>query len=94
MSKPKKRSSKRNYKKFILAFWLFFFSCLIAVGIFGFVALGYMGAMPPLNSWKILKTNLATQILSSDGVVPGKFTLTTTVRSSPTTNYHKTLSRH
>ena len=75
MSKTKKkRSSKRNYKKFILAFWLFFFSGLIAVvGIFGFVAFGYMGAMPPLEQLENPKTNLATQILSSDGVVLGKF---------------------
>ena len=70
----KKRTNKRNYKKFILAFWLLFSSGLIAVVcIFGFVALGYMGAMPPLEQLENPKTNLATQILSSDGVVLGKF---------------------
>ena len=75
MSKTKKkRSNKRNYKKFILAFWLLFFSGLIAVVcIFVFVAFGYMGAMPPLEQLENPKTNLATQILSSDGVVLGKF---------------------
>ena len=32
-----------------------------------------MGAMPPLEQLENPKTNLATQILSSDGVVLGKF---------------------
>ncbi|MEC7173943.1 MAG: transglycosylase domain-containing protein, partial [Bacteroidota bacterium] len=75
MSKTKKkRSSKRNYKKFIWAFWLLFLSGLIAVvGIFAIAAFGFMGQMPPLEQLENPKTNLATQILSSDEVVLGKF---------------------
>ena len=75
MSKPKKKkSNKRNYKKFIWAFWLLFFTLLLSVvSIFGVAALGYMGPMPPLEQLENPKTNLATQIISSDGVVLGKF---------------------
>ena len=75
MSKPKKKKSKkRNYKKFIWAFWLLFLTLLLSVvSIFGIAALGYMGPMPPLEQLENPKTNLATQIISSDGVVLGKF---------------------
>jgi penicillin-binding protein 1A len=75
MSKSKKKKSNiRNYKKFIWAFWLFFFTLLLlVVSIFGITALGYMGPMPPLEQLENPKTNLATQIISSDGLVLGKF---------------------
>ena len=75
MSKPKnKKTKKRNYKKFIWAFWLLFLTgILIVVGVFGMAAMGFLGPMPPLEQLENPKTNLATQILSSDGVVLGKF---------------------
>ncbi|MGB2164939.1 MAG: transglycosylase domain-containing protein, partial [Flavobacteriaceae bacterium] len=75
MSKTKKKTSKkRNYKKFILAFWLLFLTGFTAVvGVFGIAALGYLGPMPPLEQLENPKTNLATQIFSSDGEVLGKF---------------------
>ena len=75
MSKPiKNKFKKRNYKKFIWAFWLFFLTLLSAVVcVFWITALGYLGPMPPLEQLENPKTNLATQILSSDGVVLGKF---------------------
>jgi penicillin-binding protein 1A len=75
MSKPKKKKSeKRNFRKFIWAFWLLFLTGLTAVvGVFGVAALGLLGPMPPLEQLENPKTNLATQILSSDGVVLGKF---------------------
>ena len=75
MSKPKKNKfKKRKYKKFIWAFWVFFITLLSAVVcVFWITALGYLGPMPPLEQLENPKTNLATQILSSDGVVLGKF---------------------
>ena len=75
MSKPKnKKTKKRNYKEFIWAFWLLFLTgILIVVGVFGMAAMGFLGPMPPLEQLENPKTNLATQILSSDGVVLGKF---------------------
>jgi penicillin-binding protein 1A len=75
MSKSKKRKSKiRNYRKQIIAFWMIFLISLFsAVGIFLAAAYGLMGPMPPLEQLENPKTNLATQILSSDGEVLGKF---------------------
>jgi penicillin-binding protein 1A len=75
MRKSKKRKSKiRNYRKQIIAFWMIFLISLFsAVGIFLAAAYGLMGPMPPLEQLENPKTNLATQILSSDGKVLGKF---------------------
>ena len=75
MRKSKKRKLKfRNYRNQIIAFWIFFFTGLfLTVGIFFAAAFGLMGPMPPLEQLENPKTNLATQILSSDGVVLGKF---------------------
>ena len=75
MRKSKKRKTKnRNYRKQIIAFWIIFLTGLFsAVGIFLAAAYGLMGSMPPLEQLENPKTNLATQILSSDGEVLGKF---------------------
>ena len=75
MSKPKnKKTKKRNYKKFIWAFWLLFLTgILIVVGVFGMAAMGFLGPMPPLEQLENPKTNLATQIISADNTVLGKF---------------------
>ena len=75
MRKSKKRKSKiRNYRKQIIVFWMIFLIGLFsAVGIFLAAAYGLMGPMPALEQLENPKTNLATQILSSDGEVLGKF---------------------
>ena len=72
--KNTKTTIKSSYKLFIWAFWLLFTSGFVLVlGIFGAAAFGFFGPMPPLEQLENPKTNLATQILSSDGVVLGKF---------------------
>ena len=75
MNKHKKiKSKKRNYRNQIIAFWAIFVLVLsLTIGIFLFAATGFMGPMPPLEQLENPKTNLATQILSSDGNVLGKF---------------------
>ena len=75
MRKSKKGKPKiRNYRKQIIAFWIIFLTGLFsAVGIFLAAAYGLMGSMPPLEQLENPKTNLATQILSSDGEILGKF---------------------
>ena len=75
MSRPKKNKAKKNdFKKFIRAFWIVFLTGLLSVvGVFGLAALGFLGPMPPLEQLENTKTNLATQIISSDGVILGKF---------------------
>ena len=75
MSKTQREVSKtKNYKKLIWTFWLLFFTGFLAIGgVFGIAALGYLGPMPPLEQLENPKTNLATQIISFDGKVLGKF---------------------
>ncbi len=75
MSKTQNKVSKtKNYKKLIRIFWLLFFTGFLAVGgVFGIAALGNLGPMPPLEQLENPKTNLATQIISFDGKVLGKF---------------------
>ncbi len=72
--KIKKKNVKKSYGTFIKVFWgVFFFGLIALVGVFGFSALGLLGPMPPLEQLENPKTNLATQIISSDGMVLGKF---------------------
>ena len=52
---------------------IFLIGLFSAVGIFLAAAYGLMGPMPALEQLENPKTNLATQILSSDGEVLGKF---------------------
>ena len=57
-------------------YWgLFFLGILIAVGLFGTAALGGFGPMPELKQLENPDTNLATQIISADGVELGKYYL-------------------
>ena len=72
--KQKKKTVKKPYNTFITVFWGVFFLGLISIiAVFGFSALGLFGPMPPLEQLENPKTNLATQIISSDGMVLGKF---------------------
>ena len=73
MRKSKKRKSTiRNYRKQIIVFWMIFLIGLFSAGgIFLAAAHGLMGPMPALEQLENPKTNLATQILSSDGEVLG-----------------------
>ena len=72
--KKKKKTVKKYYGTIVKVFWGVFFLGLISlVGIFGLSSLGLLGPMPPLEQLENPKTNLATQIISSDGMVFGKF---------------------
>ena len=72
--KKKKKTVKKSYATVVKIFWSVFFLGLISlVGLFGLSSLGLLGPMPPLEQLENPKTNLATQIISSDGMVFGKF---------------------
>ena len=72
--KQKKKQIAPNYKGPIKLFWVLFLIGLLTVAaIFGSAALGLFGPMPPLQQLENPKTNLATQIISSDGEILGKF---------------------
>ena len=69
-----KRKKQPNFRKPILFFWgIFLTGILIIAAVFGSAALGFFGPMPPLEQLENPKTNLATQILSADGEILGKF---------------------
>ena len=56
--------------------WFLFFLGIISLGLlFGGAALDWYGPMPDLQQLENPRTNLATQIISSDGVILGKYYL-------------------
>jgi len=73
----KNTESKKYRSKYIFlvrSFWILFFSGLfVLLIIFSSAALGYLGDMPDLQQLENPKTNLATQIISSDRIVLGKY---------------------
>ena len=72
--KTKKKSKSIDFRGPIKVFWLCFtLGVVFVAGIFGSAALGLFGPMPPLEQLENPKTNLATQIISSDGEILGKF---------------------
>ena len=77
LNKKKKKIVKRGgnpFRKPLRFFWsLFALGILSVIILFLSAALGVLGKMPELQQLDNPKTNLATQILSSDGVVLGKF---------------------
>ena len=73
MSK-KKTSMPKKYKLYFYGFWIIFFSGIIGLtGMFYAASEGYLGEMPDFRQLENPKTNLATQIISSDNKVLGKF---------------------
>ena len=72
--KQKKKQATPDFRGPIKLFWgLFLAGILTVAAIFGSAALGLFGPMPPLQQLENPKTNLATQIISSDGEILGKF---------------------
>ena len=72
-TKSKNKKEKR-FKGLVRVFWLLFVTGLLSFSsLFVIAALGYLGKMPDLEQLENPKTKLATQIISSDGVVLGKF---------------------
>ncbi len=73
MSK-KKSSMPKKYKLYFYGFWIMFFSGIIGLtAMFYAASEGYLGEMPDFRQLENPKTNLATQIISSDNKVLGKF---------------------
>lgn len=72
--KRKKKIMPKKYRKFYYGFWLIFvlgFSGLF--GLFYFASTGGLGEMPDFRQLENPNTNLATQIISSDNKLLGKF---------------------
>ena len=74
MAKKKKATKKHSYKKPIRLLWILFISGILSLFfLFGGAALGLYGPMPDLQQLENPNTNLASQIISSDGVTLGKY---------------------
>ena len=70
----KKKIMPKKFKLFFYSFWVIFFSGItIFSGIFYAASMGYLGEMPDFRQLENPNTNLATQIISSDNKVLGKF---------------------
>ncbi|MEP3372720.1 MAG: transglycosylase domain-containing protein [Maribacter dokdonensis] len=76
MAKAVKKKTTNNFSKFILWFWILFVSGIALVAlIFLSASWGLFGELPPYEYLENPQTNLASQIISSDGKLLGKFYL-------------------
>ena len=67
-------NKKNNYKKYVFAIWASLFLTIASiVGIFVSASLGVFGLMPDFRQLENPDTKLATQIISSDNIVIGKY---------------------
>lgn len=67
-------ANKQSYRKFVRYLWFAFWgSILFVVAIFSAASLELLGPMPDFRQLENPKTNLATQIISADDTVLGKF---------------------
>ncbi len=76
MVKVKKKNKKTGFFKFIKWFWILFATgVLSATLLFLTASWGYLGPLPTFENLENPQTNLASQIISSDGDLLGKFYL-------------------
>ena len=74
MVKNKGKKHKVSYKKYVWMLWGLFLLSISGVFIlFGGAAFGLYGPMPDLQQLENPRTNLASQIISSDGNILGKY---------------------
>ncbi|MBM1105314.1 transglycosylase domain-containing protein [Aurantibacter crassamenti] len=76
MAKAAKKKQPNNFFKFIKWFWILFISGVALVAlVFLSASWGFFGDMPDYQYLENPQTNLASQIISSDGDLLGKFYL-------------------
>jgi len=72
MAKKKKKSN--NYGKYIKRFWLFYFSFIVFILLlFVSISIGVFGFMPSFEELENPKSNLASEIISADQELLGKY---------------------
>jgi penicillin-binding protein 1A len=65
---------KKKMRKYLCAFWIIFFSPLVFVFLLIWVvSLGWLGNLPKIEDIQNPRINLATEIISADGKVIGKY---------------------
>ena len=63
-----------SFKKYIIWFWgLILGGSMMIVGLFFMASVGGFGALPTFEELENPQTNLATEVISSDGVTIGKY---------------------
>ena len=76
MARPRKKPSNTSFYPFIKWFWILFLTGVLSVIlVFLLASWGAFGEMPTFERLENPKTNLATEIISSDGATLGKFYL-------------------
>src|SRR5690554_1215885 len=74
MKTKKKQDEKKGLGEYILWFWMAFAAVILgAIGIFLLISWGVFGKLPDETRVENPEKNLATSIVSSDGVTIGKF---------------------
>ena len=74
MKRNQKIKSKNNFRQFSFILWaLFLFPVFFISTIFYFASIGGLGDLPNLEVLENPKTNLASEIISSDSRTLGKF---------------------
>lgn len=70
----KGKSAIQNNWKYIRGFWIIFcVGLLLGISLFAFASWGFFGKLPTFEELENPESNLATEILSSDGKTLGKF---------------------
>lgn len=76
MATAKKKKKTNNFIKFIKWFWILFFTGVFTVVlVFLLASWGALGEMPTFERLENPRTNLATEVISSDGKTLGKYYL-------------------
>ena len=71
---PQPKSSKALHKKYLKGFWISFGVVILLVALFFIsVTYGLFGKMPTFEELENPKSNLATEVISSDGKLIGKY---------------------
>ena len=74
MKKNNNKGIPKKYKLYYYSFWIIFiFGILSVTGIFYSASIGALGEMPDFRQLENPNTNLATEIISSDNKILGKF---------------------
>ncbi|MGB5553881.1 MAG: transglycosylase domain-containing protein [Flavobacteriaceae bacterium] len=76
MAKPVKKKQNTGFFKFIKWFWILFSLGILSLALlFLFASWGFFGDLPTFETLENPQTNLATEVVSSDGETLGKFYL-------------------
>ena len=74
MSYRNLNKAKNKYKSYVLLMWTFFIVITLGLsGTFYYASTGGLGEMPDLKVLENPKTNLASEVISSDNKTLGKY---------------------